>query len=101
MNRRSFIAAFPFLVGAYSTDRNLLLGNAKEAITRSDVDRLLDTKDPERHCGESHNHSDHRFDDWLGSLLWSASDCGHNEGAGAVIKLAVSNGLRYPELVYG
>ena len=101
MNRRSFTTVLPFFAGVYSTDRNFLLGDAKETITRSDVDRLLDTKDSERHCGESHNHRDRRFDDWEGSLRWSASDCGHNEGAGVVIKLAVSNGLRYPDIVYG
>jgi hypothetical protein len=51
-----------------------------------------------RAIGEILRHPEVR---WAGSLRWSASDCGHNEGAGAAIKLAVKNGLSYPGMMYG
>jgi hypothetical protein len=65
------------------------------------VDALLNTKNPTAHCIAQHNHADDSFDDWRGSLVWAAADCGHNDGAFAVLKLAAANGLAYPELMKG
>jgi hypothetical protein len=79
---------------------HLSLAQAR-TVTRADVDRLLNTKNPIAHCTQRHNHADDNFEDWRGSLAWSASDCGHNEGAAAVLKLAAGNGLSYPELMTG
>jgi hypothetical protein len=101
MNRRSLIFAIPLLAGAH-IGRLLLYSEKLEAqVQRADIDRLLDTATPENHCQMQHNHGDNRFDDWQGSLKWAADDCGHNEGAGAVIKLAIRNGLSFPELMRG
>lgn len=72
-----------------------------DSVTRAELDRLLDTGRPESHCEMRHDHNARGSDDWAGSLRWSASDCGHNEGAGAAIKLAVTNGLSYPEMMHG
>jgi hypothetical protein len=101
MNRRSMILAIPLLAGAH-IGRFLVCSEKLEGqVKRSDLGRLLDTTAPESHCQMQHNHQDNSFDDWAGSLKWSADDCGHNEGASAVIKLAVRNGLSFPELMRG
>jgi len=97
ISRRTLIGLIPLYVGIRKSP---CLAQLK-TITRGDVDRLLDTKDPKGHCREQHDHDKDDFDDWRGSLEWSASDCGHNEGAAAALKLAATNGLSYPELMRG
>lgn len=101
MNRRSMILAIPLLAGARIGRLFVCSEKLVGQVRRTDIDRLLDTATPENHCQMQHNHGDNSFDDWEGSLKWSADDCGHNEGAGAVIKLAVRNGLSFPELMRG
>jgi hypothetical protein len=98
MNRRTLLCAVPLLAAARAQGFVFL---PQRQSASSEVERLLDTTHPERHCQMSHNHNDSSFDDWEGSLQWAAHDCGHNEGAGPVIKLAVSSGLSSPELMYG
>lgn len=100
VNRRRFIGSISLLLGACAFHSNAFVGDSP-GVTRADIDRLLDTAHPETHCAMHHNHNDTSFDDWKGSLEWSASDCGHNEGAGPIIKLAARNGLAYPEMMYG
>ena len=101
MNRRSLLLAMPLFASASLGRPLMAILSQAGSIARSDIDRLLNTTHPELHCTMNHNHNDTSFDDWEGSLKWSAADCGHNEGAGAVIKLAVKNGLSYPELMCG
>jgi hypothetical protein len=101
MNRRTLIAALPFWMGMYAAARASLFAQLAEPVSRAQVDSLLDTSHPESHCAMNHDHNARGSDDWAGSLRWSASDCGHNEGAGAAIKLAVKNGLSYPGMMYG
>lgn len=101
MNRRSVMLAIPLLAGAYIRKFSAPIVRWAVPVSGSDIDRLLDTIHPELHCRMNHDHNDASFDDWGGSLKWSADDCGHNEGAGAAIKLAVKNGLSYPELMCG
>ena len=100
MTRRTLMISIPLLVGAHLVESKCVFA-AGNTVTRADIDKLLDTKDPENHCGEKHDHSDDSFDDWKGSLEWSAQDCGHNEGAGPIVRVAVANGLSYPELMLG
>jgi hypothetical protein len=101
MNRRTLIAALPFWMGMYAAARASLFAQSAEPVSRAQVDSLLDTSHPESHCAMNHDHNARGSDDWAGSLRWSASDCGRNEGAGAAIKLAVKNGLSYPGMMYG
>jgi hypothetical protein len=101
MNRRSMILAIPLLAGAHIGRLLVCFEKLEGQVSRTDIDRVLDTATPENHCQMQHNHGDNSFDDWEGSLKWSADDCGHNEGAGAVIKLAAGNGLSFPELMRG
>jgi hypothetical protein len=101
MNRRSLILSIPLLTDACTRRSFASLVKRIVPVTQSEIDALLDTTHPERHCTANHDHNDTRFDDWEGSLKWAAANCGHNEGAGAVIKLAVKNGLKYPELMCG
>jgi hypothetical protein len=101
MNRRRLIGAIPLVASLYAVAPRHLFGEPMQPVTRAEVDHLLDTNHPENHCMMRHDHKDVSFDNWEGSLRWSASDCGHNEGAGAAIKLAVKNGLSYPEMMYG
>jgi hypothetical protein len=100
ISRHNFIL---FLLFGTRLIENSLSSAAKgsSTVTRSDIDKLLDTTQPETHCQMKHNHNDTSFDNWEGSLKWAAADCGHNEGAGAVIKLAVKNELSYPDLMCG
>lgn len=99
LTRRSAIKFFLSIVGAQLVGAKVVFAKGDVVVTRADVDKLLNTVDPENHCGERHDHSDNSFDDWKGSLEWSARDCGHNEGAAPVIRLAVANGLSYPEFM--
>jgi hypothetical protein len=101
MNRRSLLFAIPLFAGAHFGSSLMAILKQGGSIERSDVDELLNTTQPELHCTMNHDHKDTTFDDWERSLKWSAADCGHNEGAGPVIKLAVKNGLSYPELMCG
>jgi hypothetical protein len=101
MNRRRLLFAIPLVAGAHVARSLVPIKKWTAPITRTEIDRLLDTTQPELHCRMNHNHADASVNDWEGSLKWSAADCGHNEGAGAVIKLAVKNGLSYPELMCG
>lgn len=101
MDRRALILGVPLLVATRIRTQPTHLENQAASITRSDIDKLLNTTRPELHCMMNHDHTDASFNDWERSLTWSAGDCGHNEGAGPVIKLAVKNGLSYPELMYG
>jgi len=101
MNRRTLITSLPLWTGMCALARLSLFGEPVEPVTRAAVDGLLDTGHPESHCAMRHDHNARGSDDWAGSLRWSASDCGHNEGAGAAIKLAVKNGLSYPGMMYG
>jgi hypothetical protein len=101
INRRTLIGALPLWVGLHAAVSHALFGESRDLVTRAELDRLLDTGHPESHCAMRHDHSAHGSDDWAGSLRWSASDCGHNEGAGPAIKLAVRNGLSYPAMMYG
>jgi hypothetical protein len=101
MNRRALISALPLWTGVYMAGWPFLFSESMEPVTRAEVDSLLDTGHPEGHCTMSHDHNARGSDDWAGSLRWSASDCGHNEGAGAAIKVAVRNGLSYPGMMYG
>jgi hypothetical protein len=96
LTRRSAMRFFLSAVGAQIVGATFVFAKGDAVVTRADVNKLLDTADPENHCGERHDHSDNSFDDWKGSLEWSARDCGHNEGAAPVIRLAVANGLSYP-----
>src|SRR5437868_5569569 len=97
LSRRSLIGLLPLLVEAFPRE----LFSQARTVTRADVDKLLDTSTPIAHCNQKHYHGDDSFDDWRGSLTWSASDCGHNEGAAAALKAAAQNGLSYPELMQG
>ena len=98
MNRRTLLFAIPLLATARL---EIFASPAQTKVSESDIDRLLDTTYPERHCQMEHDHSVSTFDDWEGSLKWSSEDCGHNEGSGPVIRLAVENGLSYPALMRG
>jgi hypothetical protein len=100
VSRRDLIAVTPVLAGLVLLKARPRL-SATNTVTRADIDQILETKNPQNHCGENHDHSDESFDDWKGSLVWSTQDCGHNEGAGPVVKLAVNNGLSYPALMRG
>jgi hypothetical protein len=101
INRRTLMCAIPAVAVVCLGRCFGSIPNEAAPLTRSDIDQLLDTTRPETHCQLNHDHNDSSFDDWEGSLKWSASNCGHNEGAGAVIKLAVKYGLSYPELMRG
>jgi len=101
VNRRTLIGALPLWAGLHAPASRLLFGESQDLVTRAELDRLLDTGHPENHCAMRHDHSAQGSDDWAAALGWSASDCGHNEGAGAAIKLAVSNGLSYPAMMHG
>jgi hypothetical protein len=70
-------------------------------MAKLDINSLLDIEHPELHCLEKHNHDDSTFDKWEDLLTWANRNCGYNEGAGWVIKLAVKEGLSYPELMQG
>lgn len=100
INRHKFILSILLLGACFKT---FLFSAVRRTstVTRSDIDNLLDTTHPETHCQMHHDHNDTSFDKWEGSLNWAAADCGHNEGAGAAIKLAVKNGLSYPDLMCG
>jgi hypothetical protein len=101
MNRRTLMCAVPLVAACCVTKCFGSAPTGSAPLTRSDIDQLLDTAHPETHCQMNHDHNDSSFDDWEGSLRWSAADCGHNEGAGAAIKVAVKNGLSYPDLMRG
>jgi hypothetical protein len=101
VNRRTVLWALPLCAGFYAVASHPLFGEPQDLVTRAELDRLLYTGHPESHCTMRHDHNARGSDDWAGSLRWSASDCGHNEGAGAAIKLAVKNGLSYPSMMYG
>jgi hypothetical protein len=101
VSRRDLVFAIPLLVGVCARRSFASIPTQAAPVTRSDLDKLLDTTHPELHCKMNHDHNDTTFDDWEGSLKWSATDCGYNEAAGAVIKLAVKSGLSYPELMCG
>ncbi len=101
MNRRSLIFTIPLLAGAHIPRFLFCFEKLGQQVKRSEIGLLLDTTRPESHCQMQHDHKDNTFDDWEGSLNWSADDCGHNEGASAVIKLGVKNGLSFPELMRG
>jgi hypothetical protein len=100
INRHNFILSLLLLGACYKTSL-LSAAQSASAVTRSDIDKLLDTTHPESHCKMDHDHSNTSCDSWEASLKWAAADCGHNEGAGAVIKLAVKYGLSYPDLMHG
>jgi hypothetical protein len=95
------IFAIPLLAGARIGKSIFFFEETSDQVKRSDLDLLLDTSSPEDHCQMHHDHKDDNFNDWERSLKWSADDCGHNEGVGPVIKLAVKNGLSFPELMRG
>jgi hypothetical protein len=99
MNRRSLIFTIPLLAGARIGRSLFCFERTDDQVKRSDIDLLVDTSSPENHCLMHHDHRDDSFNDWERSLKWSANDCGHNEGAGPVIKLAGKNGLSFPELM--
>jgi hypothetical protein len=62
--------------------------------SEAEFGQYLDIVNPENHCQENHNHSDNSYDDWYQSLVWSAGDTGHNEGAEAAVGIALEVGLQ-------
>jgi hypothetical protein len=67
-------------------------------VTAADVSQFLDTNNPASHCNQSHYHPDDSYDNWREALEWSAQDIGHNEGAAAIVNLALQYGLQLPPL---
>jgi|GEM_PF-6623872 hypothetical protein len=98
--RREILKSVPILIGACLvakpfTSLFALTSNHLQdtQVTREDVAGFLNIANPAAHCNQNHNHQDNSYDNWEESLIWSAGDTGHNEGAAAVISLALQYGL--------
>ena len=100
LNRRSFLWQLSIVTLAHCRFPEPLSA-ASGSVTQAEVAKFIDINTPEKHCVQRHDHTLNTFDDWRGSLTWASVDCGHNEGAAAVLKVAVSEGLSYPELMRG
>jgi hypothetical protein len=99
--RRHLLRHISFLVVACRSGQFAFAAAPRVPVTSTVVARYVDIANPEKHCTQNHDHSDNSFDDWQAALQWASTNCGHNEGAAAVIKVAVNNGLSYPELMRG
>jgi len=64
------------------------------------IEQLLNVNDPASHCNQDHDHNSLPWPleacTWEDQLLWSMSDTGYNEGAGAAVELANTYGLQLP-----
>lgn len=101
MSRRMILKYLPF-AGSYVCRFGLPIRALTSTSVRiDDLKCYLDTAAPEKHCTEKHDHTDNTFDDWRGVLAWSDANCGYNEGAAAVVAVAVEYGLSYPDLMLG
>ena len=92
--RRDILKGIPLLAGAcLLSTRTPLLAMCQSDVSAGDVAGFLNIANPASHCNQGHNHNDNSYDNWRESLEWSSQDTGHNEGAAAVIQLALKYGL--------